>query len=76
MKSILLIGFLFCSTLYASGQSYDKGFIFFLHNRFLEEHGLDESHPEFGRTEYKGIVEEFKKPVLKPYRKLIIVVIF
>jgi len=65
MKSILLIGFLFCSTLYAYGQSNDDRFIFFLHNRFLEEHGLGESHPEFGRTEYKEILGEFEKTGFK-----------
>lgn len=36
-------------------------FIFFLHNRFLEDHKLDELHPEFGRTEYKEIVSKFEK---------------
>ncbi len=35
--------------------------IFFLHNRFLETHELEELHPEFGRTEYKEIIEEFEK---------------
>lgn len=65
MKGILLIGFLFFPTLYAGGQANDDRFIFFLHNRFLEEHELDESHPEFGRTEYKEILEEFKKSGFK-----------
>ena len=65
MKSILLIVVLFCSTLFACGQSNDDRFIFFLHNRFLEEHGLDESHPEFGRTEYKEILREFEKSGFK-----------
>ncbi|SHG74377.1 hypothetical protein SAMN05444483_12616 [Salegentibacter echinorum] len=65
MKSILLVRFVFCSTLYACGQSNDDRFIFFLHNRFLEEHGLDESHPEFGRIEYEEILEEFEKEGLK-----------
>ena len=60
MKGILLIGILFCSALYACGQTSDDRFIFFLHNRFLEEHGLDESHPEFGRTEYKEILAAFE----------------
>lgn len=61
IKNILLIGVLFCSTLYALGQSSNDRFIFFLHNRFLEEHNLDEFHPEFGRTEYREILGEFKK---------------
>lgn len=60
MKNILLIGVLFCSALYACGPTNEERFIFFLHNRFLEEHSLEELHPEFGRTEYKEILEEFE----------------
>jgi glyoxylase-like metal-dependent hydrolase (beta-lactamase superfamily II) len=40
---------------------YNKRFVFFLHNRYLETHELEESHPEFGRTEYKEILSEFEK---------------
>lgn len=35
--------------------------IFFLHNRFLEEHELSDSHPEYGRAEYNEIIAEFQK---------------
>ncbi len=38
-----------------------KKYVFFLHNRFLEEHDLEESHPEYGRTEYKEIIAAFEK---------------
>ncbi len=65
MKISLLIGFLFCSTLFACETENDDRFIFFLHNRFLEEHNLNELHPEFGRTEYKEIIAEFEKSGLK-----------
>ena len=65
MKISLLIGILFCSTLFACGNKNDDRYIFFLHNRFLEEHGLNESHPEFGRTEYKEILAEFEKSGIK-----------
>lgn len=34
--------------------------IFFLHNRFLEDHELHDIHPEFGRAEYKAIIAEFE----------------
>ncbi len=61
MKINLLIGLLFCATLFACQESKDDRFIFFLHNQFLEEHGLKELHPEFGRTEYKEILAEFEK---------------
>ena len=61
MKIKLLIGILFYSTLFACGNKSDARFIFFLHNRFLEEHELNELHPEFGRTEYNEIIAEFEK---------------
>ncbi|MEL6864057.1 MAG: alpha/beta hydrolase [Bacteroidota bacterium] len=35
-------------------------FIFFLHNRFLEEHHLEEAHPVYGRVEYAEIIQAFK----------------
>lgn len=65
MKISILIGFLLCSTLFACGKENDDRFIFFLHNRFLEEHEQSELHPEFGRTEYKEILAEFEKSGLK-----------
>jgi len=61
MKISLIIGILFCSTLFACENNNDDKFIFFLHNRFLEEHDLNELHPEYGRTEYLEIINEFKK---------------
>ena len=61
MKISLLIGILFCSTLFMFGNKNEEQFIFFLHNQFLEEHELNELHPEFGRTEYYEIIAEFKK---------------
>lgn len=44
---------------------YNERYVFFLHNRFLETHGLEESHPEYGRMEYKEILSEFEKNNLK-----------
>lgn len=61
MKVNLLIGLLFFSTLLAYAKETDDRFIFFLHNRFLEEHELHELHPEFGRTEYNEIINVFEK---------------
>lgn len=65
MKISFLIGVLFCSTLYSWGKANDDRFIFFLHNRFLEEHALNDSHPEFGRTEYNEILAAFENSGLK-----------
>lgn len=61
MKVSLIIGILFCSMLYACENKNDDRFIFFIHNRFLETHDVNESHPEFGRTEYKEIITELEK---------------
>jgi glyoxylase-like metal-dependent hydrolase (beta-lactamase superfamily II) len=38
-----------------------KRTVIFLHNRFLENHKLNELHPEYGKTEYKEILSEFEK---------------
>jgi len=38
-----------------------QGYIFFLHNRFLEEHTTSESHPEYGVAAYSEIIREFEK---------------
>ena len=69
MKIKLLIGILFFSILFACGNKNDDRFIFFLHNRFLEEHELNELHPEYGRTEYNEIIAEFKKNGFKVISK-------
>jgi len=61
MKINNIIYILFFVTLFACGKDSDDRYIFFLHNRFLEEHELQDEHPEFGRTEYTEIISEFKK---------------
>ncbi|SMG36205.1 hypothetical protein SAMN05661096_02412 [Marivirga sericea] len=48
------------SLLLSCGRQEER-VIFFLHNRFLETHDLNEIHPEFGRTEYYEIIQEFEK---------------
>lgn len=42
-----------------AAQSQD--YIFFLHNKYVEDEGLVGVHPEFGRVEYKEILEAFHK---------------
>jgi len=61
MKINQFILIFFCSIIIACGTKKDERYIFFLHNRFLEEHKLNEQHPEFGRTEYNEIIAEFEK---------------
>ncbi|SHL21026.1 hypothetical protein [Flavobacterium chilense] len=39
----------------------DQRYIFFLHNKFIEENDLNTSHPEYGKAEYNEIINSFKK---------------
>lgn len=66
MKSwVLIIGIISCLPILTCKNENSDRFIFFLHNRFLEEHELNDSHPEFGRTHYLEIIAEFEKNGLK-----------
>ncbi len=38
----------------------DKYYLFFLHNRFLETHDLEEPHFKYGKVEYSAIIDKFK----------------
>lgn len=60
MKINIWIGIFFCISLWTCGSNTEDRYIFFLHNRFLETHDLDESHPEFGKTAYLEIITEFE----------------
>lgn len=61
MKNPILIGHLIFSTSFACKSENDERYIFFFHNRFLETHDLNDSHPEYGRAEYLEIISEFEK---------------
>lgn len=41
-------------------KNTEQAYIFFLHNKFIEEHDLSESHPEYGKAEYNEILNSFK----------------
>lgn len=60
MKVNLLIVIILSSLLFTCDSEPDDRIIFFIHNRFLEVHQLDELHPQYGRTEYKEIIREFE----------------
>lgn len=60
MKLFTLIRTLLCLTFIACANESEDRFIFFLHNRFLETHDLNERHLEFGRTEYREIISDFE----------------
>jgi hypothetical protein len=56
---IILSGF----TAFSQSQIINKEqrYIFFFHNKFVEENDLSVAHPEYGKAEYKEIVNSFKK---------------
>ena len=39
----------------------EPNYIFFLHNKFVEENNLETAHPEYGKAEYKEIIQSFEK---------------
>jgi hypothetical protein len=55
-KFLSLVVFLFCTNIV-----FAEKYIFFLHNRFLEEQAIDDLHPEYGKCEYDNIVAGFRK---------------
>lgn len=56
---------IFCLLFYFASSSCsaqnEKNYIFFLHQRFLENHSLEDVHPEYGKAEYPEIIQAFEK---------------
>lgn len=48
-------------TLSHSINKDDEKYLFFLHNRFLETHELNEVHPTYGKVEYSKMITLFQK---------------
>jgi hypothetical protein len=42
-------------------NNQDQRYIFFFHNKFVEENDLSVAHPEYGKAEYNEIINSFKK---------------
>lgn len=47
--------------LLASTGSYATSYIFFLHNKFVEEYPTEAVHPQFGKCDYFGILTALKR---------------
>lgn len=62
MKRLFLLVFLLHG-LYSSAQS-TQPYVFFLHNQFLEDAKIDDSHPDYGRCEYREIIAAFQQAQL------------
>lgn len=61
--TILIICVLLCKPIQVlSNNKTDKHdrYIFFLHNRFLEDFSIEEAHPEYGKVEYNKILDSFR----------------
>jgi hypothetical protein len=41
-------------------NSKQKEYIFFLHNKFLEDHSFEEKHPKYGVAEYETILRKLR----------------
>lgn len=39
----------------------EQNYIFYFHNKFAEENSLETKHPEYGKVEYREIIESFQK---------------
>lgn len=68
MKKILNLtsfSFFILFSIWSFGQIPEKNsnqaYIFFLHNKFVEENDLNTSHPEYGKAEYNEILASYRK---------------
>lgn len=59
MKTLIAILFAFLLTSNFL-KAQQKQYIFFLHNKFLEGHSLNEKHPQYGIAEYTPILNKLK----------------
>ncbi|WP_343679482.1 alpha/beta hydrolase [Chryseobacterium arthrosphaerae] len=50
----------FFSIIVYGQNSQQKQYLFFLHNKFLEDHSLEELHPKYGIAEYETILSKLK----------------
>lgn len=46
---------------FSQTKNKDQRYIFFFHNKFVEENDLNAVHPEYGRAEYNEILESYRK---------------
>ena len=66
-KINLLLLFIFsfyftaCKQLKKETEINQQNYIFFLHNKFIEENDLDVEHLEYGKAEYLEIIKAFEK---------------
>ncbi|WP_343658704.1 alpha/beta hydrolase [Chryseobacterium sp.] len=59
-RNIYMAVLSFLSVVIYGQNSQQKQYIFFLHNKFLEDHSFDEKHPQYGVAEYETILNKLK----------------
>lgn len=61
INNVKLFKFLALITIFWIDSAVAKDYIFFLHNRFLEDHPIDATHPEYGNLSYNEIIGVFEE---------------
>lgn len=46
---------------FSQTKNENQHYVFFFHNKFVEENALDVAHPEYGKAEYNEILASFRK---------------
>jgi len=46
---------------FSQAKNENQRYIFFFHNKFVQENPLNAVHPEYGKAEYNEILESFRK---------------
>jgi hypothetical protein len=46
---------------FSQAKNENQRYIFFFHNKFVQENPLNAAHPEYGKAEYNEILESFRK---------------
>ena len=64
---IFAFSILFSISGFSQTKNEDQRYIFFFHNKFVEENDLNAVHPEYGRAEYNEILESYRKDGLIVY---------
>ena len=57
---LIILYLLFLPLAISAQNSTQTKYVFFLHNKFLEEHSLNESHPKYGPAAYTAILEKLQ----------------
>ncbi|MFC0777633.1 YqiA/YcfP family alpha/beta fold hydrolase [Flavobacterium sp. HJSW_4] len=58
---IFSFSILFSISGFSQTKNENQRYIFFFHNKFVEENDLNAVHPEYGRAEYNEILESYRK---------------